>query len=79
HKGYLTPGWQGLHCIGATFDRTATAAVVTEADNNANIQQLAQQLAMTELTSEIKLDSAKAAFRGTIPDHLPLAGKVTNN
>lgn len=79
HKGYLTPGWQGLHCIGATFDRAATAAVVTEADNHANIQQLAQQLAMTELTSEIKLDSAKAAFRGTIPDHLPLAGKVTNN
>ena len=74
HKGYLTPAWQGLHCIGATFDRTAQAPYLSAADDSANIAQLTEQLAMPMLTEEIQLDSAKAAFRGTIPDHLPLAG-----
>ncbi|CAM5221750.1 bifunctional tRNA (5-methylaminomethyl-2-thiouridine)(34)-methyltransferase MnmD/FAD-dependent 5-carboxymethylaminomethyl-2-thiouridine(34) oxidoreductase MnmC [Alishewanella longhuensis] len=79
HKGYLTPAWQGLHCIGATFDRNAQEAYLSAADDNANIQQLAEQLAMTPLAAEIQLDSAKAAFRGTVPDHLPLAGLVDNS
>lgn len=78
HKGYLTPAWQGLHCIGATFDRTASEAKVTAADNETNIQELTQQLNLSELKTDLIIDSAKAAFRGTIPDHLPLAGQVRN-
>ncbi|CAM5217953.1 tRNA 5-methylaminomethyl-2-thiouridine biosynthesis bifunctional protein MnmC [Alishewanella longhuensis] len=31
------------------------------------------------MAAEIQLDSAKAAFRGTVPDHLPLAGLVDNS
>lgn len=79
HKGYLTPDWQGLHCIGATFDRKATVAALSDTDDLENIQQLTDQLALPELVNKIQLVSAKAAFRGTIPDHLPLAGLVNNN
>ncbi|WP_423185758.1 bifunctional tRNA (5-methylaminomethyl-2-thiouridine)(34)-methyltransferase MnmD/FAD-dependent 5-carboxymethylaminomethyl-2-thiouridine(34) oxidoreductase MnmC [Alishewanella sp. d11] len=79
HKGYVTPAWQGLHCVGATFDRTATEAAVTAADNDSNIQELAQQLNLSELKTDLIIDSAKAAFRGTLPDHLPLAGQLNHS
>lgn len=74
HKGYLTPALDGLHCVGATFDRTASVAVVSEADDAENLATLQQQLQSPAWSQYLQLDSAKAAFRATVPDHLPLAG-----
>jgi tRNA 5-methylaminomethyl-2-thiouridine biosynthesis bifunctional protein len=75
HKGYLTPGWQGLHCIGATFDRSADSAVVLATDDQQNIAELRQQLQAPDWSQRLTVNSAKAAFRATVPDHLPLCGR----
>ncbi|EIW89750.1 hypothetical protein AGRI_06592 [Alishewanella agri BL06] len=75
HKGYLTPAWQGLHCIGATFDRTAETAELMDADDTQNIAELRQQLQQPDWSVKLAVHSAKAAFRATVPDHLPLCGR----
>lgn len=76
HKGYLTPAWQGLHCIGATFDRHANNEIVTEQDNQQNVAELQQQLGPTSWTQSLHVVSAKAALRATVLDHLPLCGEM---
>lgn len=76
HKGYLTPAWQGLHCIGATFDREANNEEVTEQDNQQNVTELQQQLGPTSWTQSLQVVSAKAALRATVLDHLPLCGEM---
>lgn len=76
HKGYITPGWQGLHCVGATFDRGATDAFVSEQDNIENLQLVNDQLNQPDWFADSLAVSAAAAFRATVPDHLPLAGGI---
>lgn len=77
HKGYLTPSWQNIHCAGATFERDAAVAEVTAADNVLNVSVLEQQLNSKTWLDDLQVVSAKAAFRATLPDHLPLAGELT--
>lgn len=76
HKGYITPQWQGLHSVGATFDRQSTQAVVTEADNSENLALVNAQLQQPAWFAQSRVKSAAAAFRATLPDHLPVAGPV---
>jgi tRNA 5-methylaminomethyl-2-thiouridine biosynthesis bifunctional protein len=76
HKGYITPQWQGLHSVGATFDRHGTQTVVTEADNSENLALVNSQLQQPAWFAQSRVASAAAAFRATLPDHLPLAGLV---
>lgn len=77
HKGYITPQWQGLHSVGATFDRQGTQAVVTEADNSENLALVNAQLQQPAWFAQSRVNSAAAAFRATLPDHLPVAGPVS--
>lgn len=76
HKGYITPQWQGLHCVGATFDRNATEAVLSAADDMENLALVNQQLDAPEWFSDASTPSAAAAFRATLPDHLPVVGEI---
>ncbi len=76
HKGYVTPQWQGLHCVGATFDRVSTEALLKETDNSENLALLTQQLAEPDWLSGAQIKSAAAAFRATLPDHLPVLGAI---
>ncbi|HEX5792545.1 MAG TPA: FAD-dependent 5-carboxymethylaminomethyl-2-thiouridine(34) oxidoreductase MnmC, partial [Rheinheimera sp.] len=78
HKGYITPQWQGLHCIGATFERNATAALTTEDDDKENLQLANQQLQQPAWLAGAKVTGAAAAFRATLPDHLPVVGAIKN-
>ena len=76
HKGYITPQWQGLHCVGATFDRQATTAFVSEADDVENLALVTQQLSAPNWFNNAVASGAAAAFRATVPDHLPLTGQI---
>ena len=76
HKGYITPQWQGLHCVGATFDRQATTAFVSEADDVENLALVMQQLSSPNWFNNAVASGAAAAFRATVPDHLPLTGQI---
>jgi len=76
HKGYITPAWQGIHCVGATFDRDADTADVKSEDDVENLQLVNDQLSKPAWFADSEVVGAAAAFRATLPDHLPLAGTV---
>ncbi|MCS4305735.1 tRNA 5-methylaminomethyl-2-thiouridine biosynthesis bifunctional protein [Rheinheimera pacifica] len=78
HKGYITPQWQNLHSVGATFDRSATEAFISEQDNSENVELVRQQLQQPAWFADAKVSSATAAFRATLPDHLPVVGPLAN-
>src|SRR5690606_15007612 len=61
HKGYITPQWQGLHCVGATFDRSAHNAVVSSDDDAENLQLVNRQLEQPAWFANSQVDSAAAA------------------
>src|SRR5690606_1760565 len=58
------------------FDRGATEAFVSEQDNAENLQLVDDQLNQPDWFANSKAVSAAAAFRATVPDHLPLAGGI---
>lgn len=77
HKGYITPQWQNIHCIGATFDRTSAEPVITGQDDEENLQLAVAQLNQPIWLEGTEITGAAAAFRATLPDHLPVVGAVT--
>lgn len=76
YNGTLTPAVGGVHYAGATFQREApvTPAVRAEddAENLRNIQARLPQFGFTEKD----IVGARAGYRTTVPDHLPLIGRV---
>lgn len=76
HQGYLTPALDGLHCVGATFDRSRQQALLLESDNQANLALVQQVLQQPAWFNDAKVESAKAGLRTTVPDHLPVAGFI---
>lgn len=78
HKGYITPatktGDQATLCIGATFDKTRSSNDYIAADDDANLQQLCDELGYTVDASAIA--ASRASVRATTPDHLPVIGQV---
>lgn len=81
HQGYITPGcehYQGESCVGATFDRSGAPAEVTLADNISNLALVNQVLQQPDWFANASVQSAKTGIRATVPDHLPIAGALSD-
>ena len=81
HAGYLTPALDGLHCVGATYDLKRPTAEIDPADDQANLDQLREQLPehWQDLGGEaIEIVDRRAAVRCQTPDFLPLAGPLAD-
>lgn len=79
HTGYITPQWQGLHSIGATFDREAKNTEVRSLDNTENLQQIDEQLNSPAWLKGAQVHSAAAAFRASLPDRHPIATAINSS
>jgi tRNA 5-methylaminomethyl-2-thiouridine biosynthesis bifunctional protein len=75
HQGYITPAYQELHCVGATFDRNSGHSQVLEADDQQNLDLVNHTLGQPEWFEDVKVISAKAGLRATVPDHMPVLGR----
>ena len=78
HKGYLTPANNGVHCIGATFDKGNTSTEVTKADDDYNLSMLNKCLPDLVNWQEQDIAASKARLRCMTPDHLPIVGPMPN-
>lgn len=79
HKGYLTPENNGIHCIGATFQKNDTNITTNKADDEYNLTMLDKclpELSSTIDWQEQDISSSKARLRCMSQDHLPLVGAV---
>ena len=81
HNGYLTPPVNGVHCVGATFDRERGKAVIDPADDVTNLSELARRLPEHWAAlggTEIEVVGRHAGLRCQSPDTLPLAGPLAD-
>jgi tRNA 5-methylaminomethyl-2-thiouridine biosynthesis bifunctional protein len=81
HSGYLTPAVNGVHSVGATFDRQRSEAVIDPADDVANLSELATGLPKHWAAlggASIELVGRHAGLRCQSPDTLPLAGPLAD-
>lgn len=81
HKGYLTPQNNGVHCIGATFQKNQTNTQATDEDDRYNLAML--KACLPELSDHIHwqqkdIAHSKARLRCMSQDHLPLVGPMPN-
>jgi len=77
HSGYLTPAFDGLHCIGATFDRQRQSAVIDPVDDETNLAELKSNLPghWRALGGDgIEVVGHLAGLRCQSADFLPLVG-----
>ncbi|WP_107851896.1 bifunctional tRNA (5-methylaminomethyl-2-thiouridine)(34)-methyltransferase MnmD/FAD-dependent 5-carboxymethylaminomethyl-2-thiouridine(34) oxidoreductase MnmC [Oceanimonas marisflavi] len=73
YEGYLTPAWQGLHCVGASYDRRDAGLDyrnTDEADNLAKLQATLPALGALNASP----GNGRVGIRAACRDHLPLAG-----
>lgn len=78
HKGYLTPENNGIHCIGATFDKNSFDTEVKTEHDQYNLRMLNECLPGLTDWHEDDIVSAKARLRCMTPDHLPMVGAMPN-
>jgi len=75
YGGYFTPAVEGVHTIGATFDRDAAHDEVHDADDAENIARLAGAVpAMVE--DGLEVVSRRASVRVTSQAYLPAVGSL---
>lgn len=77
HAGYVTPAFEGAHCIGATFDRQRREAVIDPGDDELNLAELERnvpQLWQALGGPGIEVIGQHAGLRCQSPDTLPLVG-----
>ena len=77
HTGYVTPAFEGIHCVGATFDRHRQTPVVDPVDNERNLAELERQLPSLWRAlggSEIDAVGQHVGLRCQSRDRLPLVG-----
>lgn len=79
-QGYVTPAWQGLHCVGATYDRQHLELQQVETDNQLNLKQLNADFPAVAAALDIHNArlTARSSLRCASRDHLPLLGNLPN-
>jgi tRNA 5-methylaminomethyl-2-thiouridine biosynthesis bifunctional protein len=76
HEGYLTPSYQNLHSLGATYE-TNDQLNVSQANNHNNFEKLAEHcpnIAASFNENHIVASQARSSLRCSSLDHLPIIG-----
>lgn len=74
--GYISPAYQGMHGIGATFSPNDTSTEIRESDHHANISMLKHIAPGLHAALSQQPNSGRVAFRCSSPDYLPLIGPL---
>lgn len=77
YEGYLTPAWQGRHCIGASYGRNQTSLDYRPAEERENLDKLTATLPVLHGLSP-EPGAGRVGIRAACRDHLPLVGAAAN-
>lgn len=78
YKGYMVPADNGLHCIGATFNRGDDGSDIRADDDSENLASL-KDCAQQPWVNDLTIISQRASVRATTPNHQPMIGRVQDN
>ncbi len=74
HDGYITPAVDGIHCIGATFQKQEAGDFSNRAADDAeNLQKLNANLPQFGFT-ESDITASRSGYRAATPDKIPMIG-----
>ncbi len=76
YGGYMAPSSNGMHCIGATFQRGSTDISVSEEDDLTNIEKLTSSI--QSLDFKYKNVRSRASFRIASRDYFPVVGQLSD-
>lgn len=82
HSGYVTPATNGVHCVGASFDRQRSEALIDPNDDRINLAGLKRHLpqAWKELGGhDIRIIGQHAGLRCQTADALPVVGALPDS
>lgn len=75
YGGYFTPAFEdGVHVVGATFQRWLNHSDILEEDDRDNLNKLAA--VVPGLVSGLEIVGQRASVRTTTKDHFPVVGRV---
>ncbi|WP_417604942.1 bifunctional tRNA (5-methylaminomethyl-2-thiouridine)(34)-methyltransferase MnmD/FAD-dependent 5-carboxymethylaminomethyl-2-thiouridine(34) oxidoreductase MnmC [Oceanimonas baumannii] len=78
YEGYLTPAWQDMHCVGASYDRRDAGLDYRDDDEADNLEKLRTTLpALADLKT--LPGAGRVGIRAACRDHLPLAGAAPDH
>ncbi|ALP52201.1 hypothetical protein Tel_03025 [Candidatus Tenderia electrophaga] len=72
YDGYIIPAYNGLHCVGASYDPDDDSTELRPESEQKVLTALSEKLGLGALTSR----SGRVAFRTSTQDHLPVIGPV---
>jgi tRNA 5-methylaminomethyl-2-thiouridine biosynthesis bifunctional protein len=75
-EGYITPAFEDLHFLGASFNQHDDDASLRPADHEGNLQLLASISPELHHTLKDNIVSGRVAWRSQTPDYLPIAGQL---
>ncbi|WP_254849520.1 bifunctional tRNA (5-methylaminomethyl-2-thiouridine)(34)-methyltransferase MnmD/FAD-dependent 5-carboxymethylaminomethyl-2-thiouridine(34) oxidoreductase MnmC [Thalassotalea sp. PP2-459] len=76
HKGYLTPESNGIHCIGATFEKDKFDTTTEDQADQYNLRMLKESMGNQLGWQSSDIIDSKARVRCMTPDHLPISGPM---
>lgn len=78
YDGYLTPAYNGAHCIGASYGRNQTDLAYRADEQDQNRARLQACVPQQRWPAEVDVSGAQARIgvRSASRDHLPVAGPV---
>lgn len=76
HDGYIPPALDGVHHMGATFEKSPPGDPALRAEDHAeNLEKLARNVPALAATARLRDDlSGRVGWRVAAPDRLPLVG-----
>ena len=77
YGGYFSFSRNGVHTIGATFQRWLDHTAIMDEDDVYNIERLAGFL--PHLADGLEVTGHRASIRTTVPDHFPVIGRLEGN
>ncbi len=74
---YLTPVYQGLQSVGATYDLDTDSSELKDEDHQTNLTDLQKLLGLDNpIDADVQTLQGRAATRTTTPDYLPIIGSL---
>jgi tRNA 5-methylaminomethyl-2-thiouridine biosynthesis bifunctional protein len=77
YDGYMIPSVDGIHLVGATYDRDNPQDPIRDSDNIELLERLGNTLPKLD-TNVIDIDSARVGIRTSTPGQTPIIGSAMN-
>ncbi|HSI44217.1 MAG TPA: FAD-dependent 5-carboxymethylaminomethyl-2-thiouridine(34) oxidoreductase MnmC [Methylotenera sp.] len=75
-EGYMSPVENGLHCLGATFNKQDDDTTIRASDHKENLQLLKKMSPQLYEDLQNNIVSGRVSWRSQTPDYLPAAGQL---